>query len=397
MDTGMGNPIRPERPTTRPSLPENRPNLPDKRPNLPDKRPNLPDKRPNLPDKRPDFPNKRPDFPDKNRPNLPDKRPNIPDRRPPTNRPIINRPVINNPVINNNINTRPSWANINNVTINNINNQWNNTIINRPGMHNWWNTHPGRMNYWGGWGNRIRGGWGYWGRPAGWFGPNWWLVNRPAFGGWHYHYWLPYYPYRYWWTVPTWAGLTTWFSWNVASNAAWQQPIYYDYGTGGNVYISNNMAVVGGQQVATQAEFAESAAVLATVPPPENEEQAAAVEWMPLGTFALSTGEKDTEPTRVLQLAVTKDGIIGGTWYNYQTEQSVSIQGKVDKDTQRVAFRIGENDNLVAETGMFNLTKDEVPLMVHFGTQKTEQFLLIRLQNNEEDEKETQEEEIKLP
>ncbi|MBL8822096.1 MAG: mu-protocadherin- cell-suface protein, partial [Planctomycetia bacterium] len=194
-----------------------------------------------------------------------------------------------------------------------------------------------------------------------------------------------------------WAGLTTWFSWNAASNAAWQQPIYYDYGTGGNVYISNNYAMVGGQQVATRDEFAESAAVLATVPPPANEEQAAAVEWMPLGTFALSTSEKDTEPTRVLQLAVTKDGIIGGTWYNYQTEQSVSIQGKVDKDTQRVAFRIGENDNLIAETGMYNLTKDEVPLMVHFGTQKTEQFMMVRLKYNEEDDKEAQKEEIKLP
>jgi len=272
-------------------------------------------------------------------------------------------------------------VNINRTQVNNINHQWNNVIVNRPQMHNWMNNNPARYRYWNGWGNGIRNHWQFYNHHNNWFGQSWWNTNRPAFCGWHYHYWFPYYPYNYWWTVPTWAGLSGWFTWNAVAANAWAQPVYYDYGTGGNVVYQNNMVYVGGQEVASSADFAESAADLATVPPPENEEQAAQAEWMPLGTFAMSTGEKDTDPTRVVQLAVTKDGVIGGTLFNYQTNQSVSIQGKVDKETQRVAFRLGDRDNLIAETGMYNLTQDEVPVLVHFGTEKTENFLFVRLKD----------------
>lgn len=89
-----------------------------------------------------------------------------------------------------------------------------------------------------------------------------------------------------------------------------------------------------GQQLGTTREFAETAAALATVPPPESEEQAAQAEWLPLGTFALTTDKQDTEPNRILQLAVDKQGIVSGTMYNTQTEESQAIQGSVDKETQ---------------------------------------------------------------
>lgn len=324
----------------------------------------------------------RPATPPITRPNLPGtaQRPIV---RPPTTRPIVNQPItINNNQINRSINTRPSWVNINRNQVNNIHNQWNHAIVNRPQMHNWMTNNPARYHYWNGWGNGIRNHWQYYHHHDNWFGHSWWNTHRPAFGGWHYYYWFPYYPYNYWWTVPTWGGLSSWFIWNAALANVWTQPVYYDYGIGGNVVYQNDMVYIGGQQVASRTEFAESAADLATVPPPESEEQAAQAEWMPLGTFAMSTGEKDTDPTRVVQLAVTKDGIIGGTLFNYQTNQSVTIQGKVDKETQRVAFRLGDRDNLIAETGMYNLTQDEVPVLVHFGTEKTENFLFVRLKND---------------
>ena len=59
------------------------------------------------------------------------------------------------------------------------------------------------------------------------------------------------------------------------------------------------------------------------------------------------------------------------------------LQGQVDKETQRVAFRIGDSDDFVAETGLYDLTKDECPVLVHFGPDKTEQYLLVRLDNPE--------------
>ena len=161
--------------------------------------------------------------------------------------------------------------------------------------------------------------------------------------------------------------------------------MYYDYGTGGNVTYEDNSVYINGEQVATADEFAASAAVLATVPPPASEDEAAKVQWLPLGTFAVSTDEKDTQPSRVVQLAVSKEGIVSGTLYNYDTDKASNVQGQVDKETQRVAMRIGESDEIVVESGLFNLTQDQAPVLVHFGQDKTETYLLVRLKQPEEE------------
>ena len=44
-------------------------------------------------------------------------------------------------------------------------------------------------------------------------------------------------------------------------------------------------------------------------------------------------------------------------------------------------MRIGENEDLVVETGLYNLTQEEAPLLVHFGTEKVEEWLLVRLED----------------
>jgi hypothetical protein len=180
-----------------------------------------------------------------------------------------------------------------------------------------------------------------------------------------------------------WGTLNNWFSWSNGS--AWQEPYYYDYSDTGNVVYQDNSVYIGGQEIATAQEFAESAAALATIEPPASEEAAEAAEWMPLGTFALSTDEKDTDPTRVMQLAVDRQGVVSGTLYNTDTDVTQVIQGQVDKETQRVAFRFGETDDVVAETGLYNLTEQEVPLLVHFGPDRTETYLLVRLEAPPED------------
>jgi hypothetical protein len=105
---------------------------------------------------------------------------------------------------------------------------------------------------------------------------------------------------------------------------------------------------------------------------------------MPLGTFAISTNQKDVDPNRYLQLAVNKEGVISGTLFNKQTDEAQTVQGQVDKETQRVAIRIGDSDQIVLETGLYNLTQDEVPVLVHIGTDRVENYLLVRLPAPEE-------------
>jgi hypothetical protein len=274
-------------------------------------------------------------------------------------------------------------VNINRNQINAINNRWQ-TVITRPpvrpggGLNDWGRRHPNRVAYWNNCGGAVRNNWRHYHYHNTWFNNSWWRAHNHPYGGWHYSYAFNRYPFSYWWRTPSWRALTSWFIWSPPA-AVWAQPVYYDYGQGGNVVYQNNSVFIGGQDVGTAAEFAQSAAVLATVPPPPDEAQAASAEWMPLGTFAMSSSENDTEPQRVLQLAVDKNGVISGTLFNQKTNNTATIQGQVDKDTQRVAFRIGDKDQIVAETGLYNLTQAEAPLLVHYGTERVENFLLVRL------------------
>ena len=80
-----------------------------------------------------------------------------------------------------------------------------------------------------------------------------------------------------------------------------------------------------------------------------------------------------------IQLAVNKDGILRGNYTDTATEKTQLIHGSVDKKTQRVAFTVGDNTTNVVETGLYNLTKDEAPCLIHFGKDRTEQWLLVRL------------------
>ena len=42
------------------------------------------------------------------------------------------------------------------------------------------------------------------------------------------------------------------------------------------------------------------------------------------------------------------------------------------------------------ETGLYNLTLEQAPVLVHFGSERTEDWLLVRLENPDEDESDGQ-------
>jgi hypothetical protein len=229
---------------------------------------------------------------------------------------------------------------------------------------------PAPALHWNNWAGGIRHGWNPI-RYHGHFNNRFWATHHVHFPWRRSYYWWGGRPWGVWWGRPTWNNCVTWFpSWG------WSSPYYYDYGPGGNVVFSSGYVYVNGQPVATVDDYASSAYDLATVPQPANPDEA--TEWLPLGTFALSAGEDDKDPSRVLQLAVDRDGNISGTMYNETTGQTYAVQGRVDKATQRVAFTIGENTGVVFETGIYNLTQEQTPLLAQ-GEGRTETYLLLRL------------------
>ncbi len=300
--------------------------------------------------------------------------------RPTPSRPNGNRPPVNLDNINLgnnlNLNSRPDWVNINQNQIIQINQQWQSQLGN---LSNWQTNYPARGEYFHRWGNDLRRNWVM---DPGFYGPQWW--NRHPFhcSGWHYFHVYWNYPYSYWWSTPSYNQLAQWLAWSAVANQP-QQPVYYDYGTGGNVTYQDNRVYMAGQPIASSDEFAASAATLATVDAPKSDEQVKETEWLPLGTFALTTSTDDLEPNQIVQLAVDKSGVIAGTLHDKSADTTVALQGRVDKDTQRVAVRVGDSDRVVAETGLYNLTQDEASVLIHFGNITQDNYLLVRLPDPE--------------
>ncbi len=132
------------------------------------------------------------------------------------------------------------------------------------------------------------------------------------------------------------------------------------------------------QQVATTEEYYTQAAEIAESIPEAVEPEK--VEWMPLGVFAV-TDPEGNDTGMLLQLAVSKEGIIAGTFYNDTTDNGRPVDGMVDRESQRAAWRFSddEDSSLVMEAGVYDLTQDQTPALLHFDADNTQTWLLVRL------------------
>ncbi|REK23946.1 MAG: hypothetical protein DWQ42_14105 [Planctomycetota bacterium] len=159
--------------------------------------------------------------------------------------------------------------------------------------------------------------------------------------------------------------------------------MYYDYGS--NVYYEKDVVFYGDQPVATAEEYAQQAEDIALSAPEVDEANA---DWLTLGIFALSQkGEAaDTDPTIYLQLAVSKQGVLAGTVYNEVTDETQSVEGMVQQETQRAAWVVSGKTSPIMETGLANLTRDEASALLHFADGSTQQWQMVRLEEPDESE-----------
>src|SRR5262249_8996760 len=153
-----------------------------------------------------------------------------------------------------------------------------------------------------------------------------------------------------WWGWAGWGAISDWIPWG------WSEPIYYNYGE--NVYYADDNVYYGDQVVATVDDYIQQAEAIAESIPPDV--QPAAEDWLPLGVFAVTqdTESANAEPTMFLQLAVSKQGIIAGTFQNTASGTTKTIEGMVDKETQRAAWTPEGEARPLMETGLSNLTQD---------------------------------------
>jgi hypothetical protein len=226
-----------------------------------------------------------------------------------------------------------------------------------PAFHNfyapgWWNNHLARIHV--GWWGRWPGFAAAW--LAGWaYGPGW--------NWWHYHDW------------PTFIGC-------CYPGFAWGAPYYYDYGPGGNVVFDNGAVYIQGTPVCSEPDYYAQAAqfcqqgdaILAGGPPPTAWQD----HWCPCGVWALSN-ETEGDATLFLQMAVTKQGVIMGTFYNTLTDEALPILGSIDPNTQRAAWYVGDNRSTIYETGAYNLTQPETQVLIHFGPERFQTWLMVRV------------------
>jgi hypothetical protein len=99
--------------------------------------------------------------------------------------------------------------------------------------------------------------------------------------------------------------------------------------------------------------------------------------FLPLGVFALAP-ENQKESAALVQLAVNKEGILRGTYYDVLTNEAHAIQGAVDKKSQRVAFTIGAQGKTVFETQLVDLTESSGELSLHFANGEATDWTLSR-------------------
>jgi hypothetical protein len=217
---------------------------------------------------------------------------------------------------------------------------------------NWRNDHVGDIGDW--WQNN-------WDDFGDWYGDDWWDHN-------HIHW--PYYPGFGYWAGAAWGSLSDWVDYG------WTDPVYYNYGD--NVYYEDGSVYYGDQPICSEVVYAEQAEAIALSAP---ETKPAAKDWLPLGVFAITQDGEPTgaDPTMFLQLAVSKQGVISGTFQNTATNAVQAVEGMVDKQTQRAAWTAAGKTRPLMEAGIVNLTENATGALIHFPDDTTQRVLLVRL------------------
>jgi hypothetical protein len=211
-----------------------------------------------------------------------------------------------------------------------------------------------------GWYGNYRGG--YWPGYSPFFSSRW--SNRPY----------------YWWGYTPANRLVNYFAFG------WNQPRYWNYGPGGNIYYQDGYVYYDGNRYQPVDQYYQRIYDLAHSAPAIDPDQAEGIDWAPMGVFAVARQDASGDPSedRTIQLAVNKDGVIAGTYFTPKDDKVYALTGMIDSTSQRAAWTFADDSQkgTIFETSVFNLTKPESTVMVHYGpeSEDTQIWHFVRLE-----------------
>jgi hypothetical protein len=198
------------------------------------------------------------------------------------------------------------------------------------------------------------------------FSPSWY-ANHPRA-------WQATHPHADAWAV---AGFGTAAAWLGITAAAANGSTVYTSDATDAAYEGDDMADDNSELTDEQTTADDSASELAKrgAAPTGN-----AADFLSLGVFKLSP-QGQPNAWSMINLAVSKSGIVRGTYYDILSDQEQPIQGAIDKATQRVAFTIGTQGTIVFQTLLPDLTRDNGTITLQYNDGTKSQWTLSRQQD----------------
>lgn len=181
----------------------------------------------------------------------------------------------------------------------------------------------------------------------------------------HPNAWQYSHPHADAWAAASFGALTGWVA-GVAST-----PVSYSYNES-NVYVEGDQT-----PTASQDQQAQEAQQLSQASTPANTNE----QWLPIGVYALVQGS-ETQSQMLMQISVSKSGLISGSYYNVLSNNSQPLSGSLDKKTQQVAWTVAGNQKAVFQTDLNSLTQQETPVVVRYDDGTSHQMTLVRLPEN---------------
>ena len=176
------------------------------------------------------------------------------------------------------------------------------------------------------------------------------------------------------WAATTYGAAATWLGMSALDNG------------GGNVTINNNASEVAANTANDEAAAEESktqpedAAELAATGATAQDPQAA---FLPLGVFSVAPKGKK-EAAALVHLAVSKDGLVRGTYYNLKTDKDENIEGAVNKEDGSMAWTVQGKKEEVFHAWLDDVTDPPGPVTVRIGKGPTHVWTMARYTEKDE-------------